>query len=464
MMIDSCHRTVAAAVVLGACAVLLAAPRCAHAADFNVSAHTAAQFFEYVRVDGEVVPHRRVTQYLQLNGYDLLGDGDNTLSFQSSLRFDTDLGLIDEDLEQPEAFAQERRFNAVHLLYAYVEGRELWNHLSFKAGRQLFTDVLGWHDFDGVWASVRIWGGLHVDVYGGLEVKADTFVLNDAAFDPDGTSPAGSRFDTFDNSVYTVGAVLKWIDLQSTRARVSYRRTFWHIGRGVETERLGAWLDQRIVKQLKLWGGAVFNFYVTDVDYAEAGAEWTFVGPDLSLAAEYMRQLPVFDADSIFNVFDIRAYDDARARLGWQIDDDLYAMLRLGARFYHGDDAFQTELGSETMFSGRAMLRWRPGLGIWTALVHQTEVGLGGRKHFTALSAVTPWFHDLWSLSARMMHVNFDADYTSLLEGHGFGANLGGTVKLGPVGRFELLLEQAVNPFVDSEFRVYALLDLDFWF
>lgn len=436
----------------------------AHAADFNVSAHTVGQFFEYVRVDNDVVPRRRLTQYLQLNGFDLLGDGENQLSFKSSFRFDTDLGLLDEPLDEPSAFALERRFNAFHLLYAYIEGRELWNHLSFKLGRQLHTDVLGWYDFDGLYASVRIVGGLHVDFYGGVEVKADTFVLNDAAFDPDGTSPAGSRFQLFDNTVYGLGAVLKWVDQTSTRARVSYRRTFWQIQSGVETDRLGAWVEQRLFDRLKFFGGAAFNFFITDVDYAETGVEWSFADPDVTLAAEYMRQIPTFDADSIFNVFNVQPYDDVRARVGWQITEDLYTMLRLGTRIYHGEDAYESELSSDLMFTGRLLVRWRPGLGIWTSLVHQSEAGFGGRKHYTSIAADSPWYHDLWSISARVNHLEYDADYTTRYEGHSFGANLGAGIKLGPYGSFQLALEQAVNRFVDSELRAYGVLDLDFWF
>jgi len=83
-------------------ALMLSFPAQVSAADFNVNAHTSGQFFEYVRVDGDVVPRRRATQYLGVNGYDLLGDGKNTLSFQTSFRFDTDLGLIDEEFEDAD--------------------------------------------------------------------------------------------------------------------------------------------------------------------------------------------------------------------------------------------------------------------------------------------------------------------------------------------------------------------------
>jgi len=449
------------ALVVVACLLL---PGLAQAADFNVNAHTVGQAFEYVRVDGDVVPRRRVTQYLGLNGYDLIGDGENELMFKSSMRFDTDLALIDEELDDPEDYAQDRRFNAFHLMYAYVEGKDLWNHLSFKVGRQLLADVMGWYDFDGIWTRARIWRGLYVELYGGVEVKADTFVLNDAAFDPDGTSPVSTDFGVFDKTVYGIGAAIGWIDAVSTQARVTYRRTFWHPTHGVETDRIAAHLQQRLFEQLKVRGGVVFNFFVTDVEYGEAAVEYTFADPDITTALEYMRQRPVFDADSIFNVFDVRPWDDARARFGWQILDDLYLAVRGGVRFYSADDEGERELSSDQMGTGRLSLRWRPGLGIWTSLMHQTEVGQGGRKHYTAVSARTPWYHDLWSLSGRLLHVNFDADYNTKLEGHGFGANLSGAIKLGNFGKFELMLEEAINPFVQHELRAYAFIDLDFWF
>lgn len=452
------------------CALCLLAPAETEAADFNVNAHTIGQIYEYVRVDGETVPRRRVTQYLSLNGYDLVGDGSNAISFQTSFRIDSDLGLVDaeeRDLDgdgEPRDCSNGSRLCRLNLLYAYVEGKNLWNHWSFRVGRQLHTDVLGWYDFDGLWSSVRIWAGLHVDVYGGVEVKRDTFVLNDAAFDPDGTHPRGTDFRLYDNTVYAIGAALKWIDLTSTQARISYRRTFWHITSGVETDKLGAHWNQRLFDQLKFWGGAVFNFYITDVDFAEAGIEYTFADPDLVIAGEYYRQIPTFDADSIFNVFDVRGYDDARLRVGWQVNEDIYTSLRGGFRFYGSDSEYDTQLGSDTMVTIRGLLRWRPGMGVWTSLTHLTEFGLGGRKHYTTVGANTPWYHDLWALSGSLLYVNFDADYTTLLEGNAFGARLGGQLKLGEYGRLDLTLEEAINPFVKNEFRVYALLDLDFWF
>lgn len=448
----------------------------AHAGEFQVSAHTISQNYELVRTDGDVAPKRRLTQYLQLNGYDLLSDGGHQLSFQSSMRVDTDFALIDADFGEKGGrdFGLERRRFGFHLLYAYLEGRDLWNHLSFKVGRQLYTDVLGWYDFDGVSASVRIWNGIYAEVYGGLEVKQDVLPINDSAFDPDGTSPQSTG--VFEFPVYVIGAALRYENLTDTQARVSYRRTFWNPTVGVESERLGAHLNQRLFERYKLYGGAIYNFFISDFDQAEGGFEVMIPEADLTLSAEYFRLKPWFDADSIFNVFDIRAYQDARLRIGYAPFDDLYASLRGGVRFYGRDqegtseagleiDPIPDEFATDYNVNLRLQVRYRPGLGIWTGLTHQSDFGFAGQQHYTAVSATTPFYYDLFAFSGRVLHIYNDAVFTrALTDTHAFGANLSGKIKLSRYGTFELYVEEAINPFVASEFRIYAMLDLDFWF
>ena len=95
-----------------------------------------------------------------------------------------------------------------------------------------------------------------------------------------------------------------------------------------------------------LFVDAVFNFYTTRLDQAEAGIEYNFVDPDITISAEYFRLIPWFDADSIFNVFDIRAYDEVRARMGYQINDDWYTSLRFGVRMFGADDAVVVRRGN----------------------------------------------------------------------------------------------------------------------
>src|SRR5690606_20215916 len=154
------------------------------------------------------------------------------------------------------------------------------------------------------------------------------------AFDPDGTNPQSTSFQLFDRPVYVLGAGLSYVDERYGQARVTYRRTFWHISHGIEQERLGGNFQARVIEQLNLYGGVVYNFYIDRIDQAEAGAEWHFADPDLTVGGEYFRLVPFFDGDSIFNVFSLQGYDEGRARAAWQINDDLHVMARLGARFY----------------------------------------------------------------------------------------------------------------------------------
>jgi hypothetical protein len=444
-------------------------PREARAVDFEVASRTVAQAFEYLRVgrgpeeDG-VIARQRITQYLSLNSHDILSDDRHQLRFHSLMRFDTDLALSGEDLDAI-SFGLSRRYNQFQIQYLYLEGEDLWGHLGFRVGRQLQSDVLGWYDFDGLWVSGRIWRGLSVDVYGGLETKQDVMPINDAAFDADGTNPQGSLDDLYDRPVYALGAGLQYVDAEYAQARVTYRRTFWHPSHGVERERVGGHTSLHVLKPLRVFGGAVYNLVIARVDQADAGVEWTLPGPDVTLAAEYSRIVPNFDADSIFNVFSTYSYNEARVRAGWQVNDRLYTLLRVGTRIYGHDDELEVENGDgDTAFNVMLSLRWRAWKGVQTALSHQTEVSYAGRRLYTAISAQSPYFYDLWKVTGRVTHANFDATYTRALEGNAVGVNLGTAIKLGKFGQFELLGEQALNPFVKNELRVLALIDLNFHF
>jgi hypothetical protein len=325
------------------------------------------------------------------------------------------------------------------------------------------SDVLGWYDFDGLWLSGRIWRGLSLDLYGGLEVKQDVLPFNDAAFDADGTNPRGNLDGLFDRPVYAIGAGLQYTDSDYGQARLTYRRSFWHPSHGVERERFGGHASARPLPALRLYGGAVYNLFIARIDQADAGVEWRFADPDLTLGVEYARLVPHFDADSIFNVFNTFAFDEARARVGWQVSDDLYASLRAGVRVYGHDDDLKVENDAgDTAFTAALTLRWRTWRGLWTSLNHHSEVSYAGRRHTTSVGAQSPFFFDLWRLTARAMHANFDATYTRALTGNAFGVNLGTAIKLGRFGQFELLGEQATNPFVQNELRVLALIDLSF--
>src|SRR5437879_5024901 len=78
-------------------ALLVALPRSASAADFQISATTVAQGYELGAADGSVVARRRLAQYVRLNGYNLIDDTTGTLYFVSSFRLDSDFGLTNTD-------------------------------------------------------------------------------------------------------------------------------------------------------------------------------------------------------------------------------------------------------------------------------------------------------------------------------------------------------------------------------
>lgn len=74
-------------------AMLLAAP--ASAIDVHVSSDTITQGYQLISSSGDVLKRSRIHQLLGLSVLDMKGDSTNSISFVTSMRFDSDFGITE---------------------------------------------------------------------------------------------------------------------------------------------------------------------------------------------------------------------------------------------------------------------------------------------------------------------------------------------------------------------------------
>ena len=171
----------AALLVLLACSLT---PSSSAAYEFSVDLRTIGQGYQVRRygADGnnELLSRRRLTQYVDLNVLDIApaqmrGDyGDrNLLSFEASLRFDTDFGgyMIGRPTGADEI--GELKQSQLDILYAFLGGRNVGGRVDFQLGRQLRFDLVDFFAFDGGDAVFHITPSAAVEAFAGMEVRGE---------------------------------------------------------------------------------------------------------------------------------------------------------------------------------------------------------------------------------------------------------------------------------------------------
>jgi len=337
--------------------VLLHAAGPALAYDWEVQAETVGQGYQVRRFleDGstEMLSRRRLTQSLGLGVFNLLpedwtADGTrNQIYVVTRLRFDTDFGTY------PQFFARQQipeleRYTFL-LLYGYVGGRDLLGRIDFQLGRQIAVDLMDFYSFDGLTVRLRAPGHLAVEILGGAEVRAE-WPLSSPIFDLDGTSPHArdpqARPELAEAPAGTYGVALETWGLRDIHSRLAYRATVSATRGRLEDEPNAAPVGERLAWQIdgRLLGGRLqpmaglrYDFMQMRFDEIEAALRvpaWR----RHALVTEYFRAAPVFDGDSIFNVFATIPYHDLRA--GWDFTAaGLSAYARGFLRFFEEDDA-----------------------------------------------------------------------------------------------------------------------------
>ncbi len=317
-----------------AAAVLLLAltpiPRTAAAAGFSITSETIGQAYELRGRDGLfVIPRSRITQLLFLYGTDLAsGAGDalfpKKLDISIGLSLDHDFGVSSASLDPNDqsSFLPLVERTEVGILASRLQGRFGLDHaFTFGLGRLVLLGPAGFVAMDGMDLGLRIGGVLALGVSAGLELVPD-LRLSVMGLPADGIArddrhgwPPDLHPGIEEPRHRPLVAALLGIGIPGGgELTISYRRTWADLDfEEVSVDRLGLGLT------VSGWGRpvsvrirSVFDLVWLRVAELEAEIEILPAGPDgpVGFGLTYLHMLPLFDAGSIFNVFDTDPHDE----------------------------------------------------------------------------------------------------------------------------------------------------------
>jgi len=463
----------------------------AEAVQFRVSSQTLGDAYQLVTVDEDLLNRRRLHQYLRLGAYDLMSDGSYSLNVHTLMRFDTDLGVTRQELDrvvgaQPASLSVQS---------AFIDGRRLLGasefNLNFKAGRFLHIDALDFLMLDGATVSVTTPWYIGVEILAGLESRNLTNPVTDSQFELDGARIIENDALSDAPSI-VLGAALMLTGLNSTRAKLSYRRMFSNQQpfrlqdagativaektstspdgesgsvSGVDSEKIGLSLFHNFWRTVDLNGVVSYDLYNAVVDQTNVLARWRMTDA-WDVSGQYVRIVPTFDADSIFNIFTIHPLNDANMRVRWHLSDNqrIYAggMLRL-----FGNEK-PTEVQAQVDTSVKA---YGAMAGYYQSYGHEgrfgadvsAELGYGGSRIMGDLWGMWAPYPKQLEIDGRLTVVHVDQDLQPNLHALSVGYQLGAKYLLGDVAGISVLVEHNFNRIHKNQFRLFAVIDLDVW-
>ncbi|MGB0589533.1 MAG: hypothetical protein ACPGU1_07640 [Myxococcota bacterium] len=477
---DHLRRGLAVSVRRATCLCLAATfsialtPSSANATQFHVQAETVGDFYQLLNANNEVLNRRQIHQYVGFGAYDLLSDGEHQLSIQTLMRFDADFGMASDEVD-PQNNARTAHLTVQHAVF---EGRDLFGVLDFKLGRQLLADPLDFMMLDGL--SVRLSSPWHigVELIAGMESQSarDPDVpLTASSLELDGVRFVEGSHENTDQVRVVLGAALVTTGLWNTRARVSYRRIFSGIEEGaplgkVNQEKIGAALYQRLFDVLHINGALSYDLYTLQPDAIRAGVRVQALD-SLGIEAEYVRLVPVFDADSIFNVFQAYPLNDINARVRWHLSEQAWAyaggMVRLfGNEVQSQADAPPTYANEdETVMAYGVMAGYHHRFGMDGRVSgdFSYEDGYGGSRMLVDVGGRWGVVPGEIELDGRMTAVLFQDELQENLGAFSFGYQVGGRYLFEKRAGLQLMLEHNINRLQKHQLRVFVLADVNLW-
>jgi hypothetical protein len=493
----------------------LATTRFASAYDADVDATIAAQAYQLKGISGDpVLSRRRITSTLALGVYNLVdtGEAGPRVFFRARMRIDGDFGVSSEEynLKSPDyaRFIPGLQPAPVDLMYGYVEGKRFARgYVGFKLGRQYVIDPLGFYAFDGLLLNLTTPAYFRVEAYAGFEVRGG-LPLSSARWDGSGIQ-RGDRTD-IDRSrlpslqpakpapMYAVAietAGPTWV-----HGRLTYRKA-WNTGptfvggggallgpdqigvydqKRVSSERLGYGASVQLSDVASLQGNLVYDLYGRRWNSIEASGD-VFVGKRVTAGLAYSYWHPIFDADSIWNVFGIEPMDDASVRLEVDPTERLSLSADAMVRRYLSDDSAQAGATDNTTtglprVTYDTASSYAPGGGLrgrykWATatMVLRGSVldGDQGRRVGADLS-LDKVIDGRYLLDGRLSLWNFqdklrsDGDRNSRTA-TSIGYVLGAGYKLSPEATTQLQFEHDVNRLVGMRYRLFAVLNVRVW-
>ncbi len=429
-----------------------------------------------------LIRRRRLVQYVNLGVYELLpptqadqwrrAPEDGQIEIVASMRLRHDFGEYLSDAGTRSGPALESLDGRqIDLLYGYVQGRNIGGVFDFRAGRQFELSGLDWYAFDGGWVRVKTPAKLGLEVFGGLQVNgAQAFGWPTWALDGTGGDEPADRA-----SSPMLGAAISVVDVPRVHARLAYRRTFTpaqlnrkilEAGEDGSTEDLASGVDQELVSatvDLRLFEGVLtpfaalrLNLGTLRMDDISAGAAIAISKRHL-IRAQYLRTVPQFDLDSIFNLFAVQPIEDVR--ISYQIRaGGGWTLLGRGS----------LRLFREQFPEREVDLGWTAALAVTrqgrrSALRVDTFVqgGEGGTRAGGSVDGQIRVAADRIGVDLRAYFTRYDDDLVEDRSGWGLGLQAGADFQLWKGVHFTILAEELLTPALTHGFRGLGILSLD---
>jgi hypothetical protein len=488
---------VALATLLG----LTTVERDALAAEVKISSRTIGEGYVVLAPgidEPRLIRRRRLVQYVNLGAYELLPPtepGPNLdvwvrppergqLEIVASLRLRHDFGEFAGQAgpdSTPLVSQLERR--QLDLMYGYLQGRRLGGFLDLRVGRQFESSGLDWYVFDGGWTRVHTPAHLAVEVFAGQQVDGSRLFGYPTA-DLDGT--AGTAADRARSPM--IGAALALTELRWIHARVAYRRTFTpaSINRNLleptgdadgSTQPLASGVDQEIVSaavDMSLAKGKLAPFAAARMNVGTLRLDQLTVGTQVvisdmhTLRVQYLRSIPSFDLDSIFNLFTVQPFDDLRVVYQIRPSQDWTLLGRGSMRMLHNQtstEGLEPDRRTRLGWTGALAAAWRNRrfAARGDAFV---QGGEGGLQAGASLDSQVRVAWDRLGLDLRSYFTRYvpDSDETRGRDGWGWSIQTGAEVKIWEGVHLTVLAEELLTASLRPAFRALGVLAVDWSF
>lgn len=468
-------------------ALLLAAP--GEAYDQQVSSTFWAQGYSIPAYDGSMISRRRFVEDLHLAAWNLIPGSDDPyyrgprISVEMKLRLDTDFAVTDREsrASQEASYVPGLTPLQADMMFAYVDARGFWDGaLDARAGRQIRLDTVGFFAFDGIETTMHMPAYIDVSAYFGWEVRGGDILgfdqleldgvdsggrgslengLYEDRTDPEPRMAFGTEASWYPTRWFDAGVAVRLVGLSEELAeqRLAGRFSLGHKPMRVAGRVLWSpMLDRRDDFSKALSEGTA----VTEADFS-----MTVIPIDaLEVAAEYTLFRPTFEADSIFNVFDLTPRRDVGGKVTTRPTRPLSIAVWGYARLSENSAGLDGTVDSAT-FSGVV-----GGLGAnWREDVRRLSARLSAQRDWgeTRVGAEIGGGHGLFSnrlwLGLRLSYWKLEDDFSSALAGDVFGYIGSVRFKLSEGATVAGEIENYFGKGRDPRVVLLGLLQLDLW-
>ncbi|MFO7562928.1 MAG: hypothetical protein R6X02_09830 [Enhygromyxa sp.] len=478
-------------------AALVLAPASADASEVRIGSRTIGEGYVIVAPGPEarLIQRRRLVQYINLGVYELLPPrevdqwrrdaDDGQLEIVASMRLRQEFGeYLSEAGPDSRPLLESVDGRQIDLMFGYLQGRRIGGFFDFRAGRQFESSGLDWYAFDGGWTRVRTPARLAIETFGGMQVNA-AHVFGWPTFNLDGTSGRGPA-DRAGSPM--IGAALSVVDIPWIHARVAYRKTFTPSGinRNIleptgapdhsVREGVLAGADQELVSatvNMNLGKGTFTPFAALRYNLGTLRLDDTTVGFGVAvsehhaLRAQYLRTIPNFDLDSIFNVFNLQPFEDVRLSYQVRAGEGWTLLGRASMRMFRSqpnDSLGVVTPRSLTLGPGGALAAlWQHRrLAVRTDLFAQG--GEGGLRTGGSIDSQIRVLNDRIGIDLRSYFTRYSDDLVRSREGYGLSFQAGADFKIWDGVHLTLLAEEMLSSTLVHAFRGLATLSVDWSF